>query len=81
MEVEFRGIATRAAVFARSNSARLCSGPTGTQEEQKQEEHEHPLPLTSMVTAAGDDHDDDERKPFYGFAVPQCQLRPLTAWY
>jgi hypothetical protein len=33
-----------------------------------------------MVTTAGDDHD-DERKPDYGFAVPQSQLRPLTAWY
>jgi hypothetical protein len=83
VEVEFRGIATRTAVFAQSNCAtRLCSSPTtGAQEEQKQEEHDHPLPLMSMVaTTAGDDHD-DERKPDYVFAVPQSQLRPLSACY
>ncbi len=84
VEVEFRGLATRTAVFAQSNCAtRLCSGPTsGAQEEQKQEEHDHPLPLMSMVAStSGDDHDDGERKPDYVFAVPQSQLRPLSAWY
>jgi hypothetical protein len=80
VEIEFRGFAPRAAVFAQSNCARPCLGPTGAQEEQKQEEHEHPLALTSMVTTAGNDHE-DERKPDYVFVVPQSQLRPLTAWY
>ena len=88
MEVEFHGLATRTAVFAQSNCTTRspihpCSGPTsGAQEEQKQEEHDHPLPLMIMVaTTSGDDHDDGERKPDYVFAVPQSQLRPLSAWY
>ncbi len=80
MEIEFCGFAPCAAVFAQSNCACPCSGPTGTQEEQKQEEHEHLLVLMSMVTMAGNDHE-DEHKPNYVFVVPQSQLRPLTTWY